>query len=223
MASKNTSKYYDKDGFDEDGYNAYGYNKHFIHKDGYDTDGYDKYGHHMDELNLTDIEEIEKDTNEQELNKKRKRRKVIKPTQSMTPYTEFISKIPIDNELFKDWIKLNINLFKKFLKEPQIDIEKQEYKCNTNISKILYSLLFHPEVKNIKNNWNLNARYSVYKYLSKMKDRYKYNNYKTYKNKDIKKPHSYSKNIMSCEAYIEENPFKKFKKANFINKQLEHT
>ena len=56
-----------------------------------------------------------------------------------------------------------------------------------------------------------------------MKDRYKYNNYKTYKNKDIKKPHIYTENIMSCEAYMEENPFKKFKKANFINKQLEHT
>lgn len=223
MASKSISDVFDKDGFDKDGYNECGYNEYFIHKDGYDKDGYDKYGHHMDELNLTDIEEIETEKMKDKLNKKRKRRKVIKPTKSITPYTEFISKIPSDKQLFKDWIELNMDLFKKYLKEPQIDIEKQEYKCNTNISKILYSLLFHPEVKNIKNNWNLNARYSVYKYLLSMKDRYKYKNYKIYKNKDIKKPHTYPKNIMSCEAYLEENPFKKFKKANFINKQLEDT
>ena len=223
MKSKRISDGFEKDGFDKDGYNEYGYNEYFIHKDGYDTDGYDKYGHHINDIDLTDIEEIEKEKMEHELRKKKKRRKVIKPTQSITYYNEYISKIPSEQQLFKDWIDLNMNLFKKFLKEPELDIEKQEYKCNTNISKILYSLLFHPEVKNIKKNWNLNARYSVYKYLSKMKDRYKYNNYKTYNNKDIKKPHTYTENIMYCEAYMEENPFKKFKKANFINKQLEHT
>ena len=47
------------------------------------------------------------------LNKKRKRRKVIKPTLSITPYTIYISKIPSNQNLFKDWIKLNMDLFKK--------------------------------------------------------------------------------------------------------------
>lgn len=222
MASKITSKRYDEDGYDEDGYNKYGYNEHFIHKNGYDKNGYDIYGHHMDDLELTDIEEIEQEKMEEQLNNKRKQKKVIKPTKSITPYNVFMLQIPSNKILFKDWIKLNIDLFIKYLKEPQIDIEKQEYKCNENIFKILYSLLFHPEVKSIKNNWNLNVRYAVYKYLSKMKDRYKCNNYKNYKNKDIKKSHIYSKNIMSCDAYIEENPFKKFKKQNFINKQLKN-
>ena len=67
----------------------------------FDKDGFDRDGHHMDDIDLTDIEEIEKEKIEHELRKKRKRRKVIKPTLSITPYTIYISKIP-SNDAHRD-------------------------------------------------------------------------------------------------------------------------
>lgn len=205
---------YDSDEFDKYGYNKYGYNTNFVHKDGYDLKGFDIYGHHIDDLEIFNIEFEDNGI----VNKKINNYTLKKSIGSNIKHIYYISKIPHDSIKFKEDIEKHISKFEKYLKYPIIDKEKKEYSCHPYIGLILILLIKSDHIKSITEIWNLNVRYSVYKYLSYKKDRYKTNHYKDYKNKNPKQYTKYYESIKLCDAYMEEQETKDYKKSNFKKK-----